>query len=411
MPAEIVLQLAHWNAAGRNLVRDHRHPCMTFRVEGASEAARILICETQSNNQGGLAIYRELLALLSGSPKNVCGGPVWPGCRTHKIASCRQILAINLGPRDPTGLDAWVQREWSSRFAGRAAVVPIAPSALAKTLNPGPHLGAWQIAFWSAGAHEKAIDVLRVAGIGPRKTIFISYVRDDAAPLADALWDGLGKLGFDVFLDRFTATLGQRFAEEIEERVATAEAVVLLQSPTYHVSQWVRREIAVARNVGAGILVVGETGSTRPLYVHPNDWLQHASSVWKQPDQQQLDDTTRFIARRAAMASLRASVYCERSMRYAALTRGLSVRAIGPGLFDVRDVVIAPTGRPPTLNDLHTFWLSRNARPLAVVGETQVLRPAARAPIEWVAKSNSIALRRRAEMMMMMQSIDQTGKP
>ena len=409
MPAEIVLQLAKWDPKLKDLTKDPDTPCASYHVPGAAEAARILVCETHASG-GGLALYRELSALLARHWSGECDGPVWPGCRADGQPHCRQVLAINLGAQRVRGLDTWVKRNWTDRFGDRAAVMPIAPAALESSLKPGRHIGSWQIAFWSVGAHEKAVDVLRAAAIGARKSIFLSYVRKDAAPLADKLWKRLGELGFDVFMDRFTARLGQRFAEEIEEKVATAEAVVLLQSPSSRSSEWVRREVAVARSVGTGVLVVAETRSKPPSFAQPADVLHRPASVWKRPSQGHVNAIARFVSLRSAMASLRASVYCERSMRDAAGRRSLPVHVVGAGLFDVGGTLIAPRGQPPSLNDLYSAWVASASMRLVVVSETQRLRPATRAPIAWVARGNSIYLRRRADLVTVMRAI-RNGSP
>jgi hypothetical protein len=411
MPAELVLQLANWDPSSSDLSADPVHRCKVFTVDGISEAVRVLICESQPGGAGGSALYQELASMLAQHPLVACSGPSWPRCRTHINPRCRQILVLILGPATVPGLDHWVQANWSQVFGNQATVLPIAPFASTGRPRPGAHIQSWQIAFWATGPREKAVDVLRLAGIGPRKAIFISYVRGDSSPLADELWESLGKLGFDVFLDRFTATLGQRFADEIAERVATAEAVVLLRSSNYQQSRWVRRELAVARLVGTGVLAITEHGAKPPRSLQADDLLAQPATVWKQPTAKEVDEITRFIARRSALAALRARVYCERTLRHAAGANGLAVGAIAPGVFDVGGVAIAPVGQPPTLADLHASSLARQGRTLAMLGETPMLRPSVRVPIEWVANTNAIVLRRRADTNALMVNIRNTGRP
>lgn len=45
-------------------------------------------------------------------------------------------------------------------------------------------------------------DILRVAGFGVHKSLFISYARKEADVFAQHLWRRLTDAGFNVFLDR-----------------------------------------------------------------------------------------------------------------------------------------------------------------------------------------------------------------
>ena len=92
--------------------------------------------------------------------------------------------------------------------------------------------------------------------------IFVSYARATATE-AQAVAEALRALGYGVWRDD-ELPAHRLYAEVIEERLATAKAVVVIWSAAAAKSQWVRAEADVARE--AGILVqLSIDGSIPPL--------------------------------------------------------------------------------------------------------------------------------------------------
>jgi adenylate cyclase len=92
--------------------------------------------------------------------------------------------------------------------------------------------------------------------------IFVSYARATATE-AQAVAEALRALGYGVWRDD-ELPAHRLYAEVIEERLATAKAVVVIWSAAAVKSQWVRAEADVARE--AGILVqLSVDGSIPPL--------------------------------------------------------------------------------------------------------------------------------------------------
>jgi adenylate cyclase len=76
--------------------------------------------------------------------------------------------------------------------------------------------------------------------------IFLSYSREDAA-CAEGLAKALERAGYEVWWDRHIHG-GSRFAQEINQALSNAEAVVVLWSPSSIESAWVQDEAAEGRD-------------------------------------------------------------------------------------------------------------------------------------------------------------------
>ena len=90
--------------------------------------------------------------------------------------------------------------------------------------------------------------------------VFLSYAREDEAA-AKQLAEGIGRAGHDVWWDRHIQG-GSRFSAEIDRELKSAEAVVVLWSPTSVESAWVQDEAAEGRD--SGRLVPVSLGGSRP---------------------------------------------------------------------------------------------------------------------------------------------------
>jgi adenylate cyclase len=90
--------------------------------------------------------------------------------------------------------------------------------------------------------------------------VFLSYAREDEAT-AKQLADSMGRAGHEVWWDRHIQG-GSRFSSEIDRELKSAEAVVVLWSPTSVESAWVQDEAAEGRDTER--LVPVTIGGSRP---------------------------------------------------------------------------------------------------------------------------------------------------
>jgi len=86
------------------------------------------------------------------------------------------------------------------------------------------------------------------------RRLFVSYRRDESTAAAIQLFERLKKAGFDVFLDTYSIRPGEPFQDELWQRLADTDVVILLNTPDLLVSQWTEKELAKANTMAVGIL-------------------------------------------------------------------------------------------------------------------------------------------------------------
>lgn len=93
--------------------------------------------------------------------------------------------------------------------------------------------------------------------------MFISYMRADCDRLAEQVFDGLSKRGFDVFVDRFRLEPGVDFLVRLNEELGRMGTVLVLESKRVRRSKWVLHEVNFARKHGLGILALTLPGGRK----------------------------------------------------------------------------------------------------------------------------------------------------
>ncbi len=86
------------------------------------------------------------------------------------------------------------------------------------------------------------------------RRLFISYRRDESTTAAIQLFERLEKAGFDVFLDTYSIRPGESFQDELWQRLADTDVVILLNTPDLLISQWTEKELAKANTMAVGVL-------------------------------------------------------------------------------------------------------------------------------------------------------------
>lgn len=112
------------------------------------------------------------------------------------------------------------------------------------------------------------------------RRLFISYKRDESSLVAIQLFEQLEKGGFDVFLDTHSIRPGEPFQDELWQRLADTDIVVLLNTPGFLKSNWTKKELAEANAMSIGILQLvwpgykpePEAGLSIPLYLDASDF-------------------------------------------------------------------------------------------------------------------------------------------
>lgn len=94
-------------------------------------------------------------------------------------------------------------------------------------------------------------------GLGLLRTtrrLFLSYRRSESTSTAIQLYEQLEKKGFDVFLDTHSIRPGEPFQEELWQRMADTDIIVILNTPKFLESEWCADELAEANTKSIGIL-------------------------------------------------------------------------------------------------------------------------------------------------------------
>ncbi|HYO66388.1 MAG TPA: toll/interleukin-1 receptor domain-containing protein, partial [Archangium sp.] len=87
-----------------------------------------------------------------------------------------------------------------------------------------------------------------------RRSVFISYKRDESQGVALQLYQALDARSFDVFLDTHSIRRGEDFQPMLWDRMGDADLLVLLDTPRAFTSVWVEQELARAHNLALGVL-------------------------------------------------------------------------------------------------------------------------------------------------------------
>jgi hypothetical protein len=173
--------------------------------------------------------------------------------------ACRKLLVVLIDPSAAVSLAGWPRPSaavhWPATVpSNNFEVLPVLP--IGASIDPNVPTG-WQhlnVAFWRTSTTEVLPDVFQRATLAPEENrIFISYLRKETSLLAELLFVELTKVGFDVFLDRFSVPRGVDFQKQLQQDLSDKGMVVLLNSPGIAGSRWVMEEIATVKRFRLGL--------------------------------------------------------------------------------------------------------------------------------------------------------------
>jgi TIR domain len=150
-------------------------------------------------------------------------------------------------------------------------VVSILPSGT----NVSLHVPAWadktNACLYKSTPIEAVWPLMQRIGITPEENrLFISYVRNDTAPIADQLFANLTQSGFDVFLDRCSVPVGVQFQKHLSQDLCDKAVVVFLNSAQVSNSSWVDEELFLIKSYRLGILELRFPGASVITDLHPD---------------------------------------------------------------------------------------------------------------------------------------------
>nr|UXE45868.1 hypothetical protein Hi04_10k_c5380_00020 [uncultured bacterium] len=374
--------------------------CLRFTVAGTVVPAHICIHSAQASDDAlATRLFAELeqrIRVLAGAPTS-CSGPRGPGCQAWKEPSCTHVLGIVIGslPGHPS-LDN-LAAKWQAQHPGQATVVPVLANGLTTDKvfagNALPTLSQCNALTAGTSMATVADKVMALALLDERPGVFVSYLRKEASGAADSLFDGLSRVGFGVFLDRFSGTPGRQFPQELAEAMSGMGIVLLLETASLFKSNWTLWEAAFARRYRLGPLAVN-FNNVRPLRGALDRRPSTANPMARLPPPE-VDAVVGFVRMYAAPIAIHRRAYYETIVDVAARTRGRTMGRLAGGGLEILDggkpkgrVVVS--GAPAQVRHLRRLHEVAGGLPAILAGEHRHLPPSSYAALKYVATNLSL---------------------
>jgi hypothetical protein len=377
--------------------------CQRLSVPGMPRPCRVLFyaCDNAAMPMAAAA-YNALegdLRACAGVTSAYCGGPGMWGCMTWSEPSCLQLLVpVISGPiMAPVAADLL---KWQSRAGAMSAIVPALLSSIghgAAFAGCPPSLSRVNIANWLGNPVRLAAAVMQRALQLDKPGLFVSYCRQDAAPLVDQLHDELVHRGFRVFLDRFSGTPGRYFPSELAEELADKATLLVIESTNILQSKWTLWEIGFAHRYQLGLIALQLPMApnlrriTARLAINPTP-----GGTLNAAD---LDPALAFIDKEHVIASLRRRAFYEGLISGAASQAGGTLEDKGDGVLQLKkrsgvaSAFVLPSGRPGQLADVRSLAVAATpGLPKLLLGQHRHLPPRAHGDLRWLAGEVKIDL-------------------
>lgn len=365
-----------------------------------------IVVDPSANDPFAEQVFERLkatLSRLSGSVGDGCGGPLLTDCMARGEPACRSILVLFAGAQPVSHATQTLMNQWESTGRASGVVLPVLPPGVSPAAVLPWRFHQRIVLFRLPVVGELAADVLRFAGIGAGDyRLFISYRRDDAMELAEALHDEFTHEGFEVFLDRFRGSAGVPFPPLLRRELMGKGVVLVIESVDIRNSRWTLSEVAFARNARLGLVALAMPGAA-PLSaigsanrVRPGGWIATPSGR-QTLDPSGLLEVVAFVRERYAAQSLKRRIRLENVLHFALAEKQLQAKAEGGATFSIQgkgEYIVHLSPRLPELSEVRRA--ATVARPLSAVpvliGASRLLPPEDRADFEWMAGELGVAL-------------------
>lgn len=333
-----------------------------------------------------------------------CGGCGFGSCHAESVPDCAKVLLPFVGA---TGGSSPLLTRWSN-FGATARICPVLDPSASVAAMPKCLKGINGVQ-WSPGDPGAIGKILQLGGlVSVRPRLFISYVRAESQALAEQLHDYLNRLGFEVFLDRFSVEPGTDFQVRLTEELSRMGTLLVLESESILKSRWVRHEIQFARSCRLGLIGLHlPKGKFVPGISHDSR-LPIVSSQQNGKGRlfpKHLKDVgLRLQALHAAAERIRIA-YLRDTMSDALLLNGFSSQG-----FDVGGVIVAKKNTneysfavrnlPPEMADFHAVEGHRaQGRSTFVVAPSKYMDWQTRRSLSWLSQETHIGLEDEGDML------------
>lgn len=338
-----------------------------------------------------------------------CGGHNFGSCHAENTPDCAKVLLPVIGA---AGSGSTIPMNWLTGDS-LACVCPVL--LLSATVGAMPlGLKATNGVQWSPGDPGAIGKLLQLGGlISARPRLFISYVRAESHALAEQLHDHLIRLGFEVFLDRFSVKPGVDFQVRLTEELSRMGAVLVLESPGILKSRWVRHEVNFARSNRLGLigLHLGK-GAMVPGILQASRHHVSAAQLGKQGKlrPRHLKEIGLKIQTMHAAAERIRIAYLRDTMSDTLLLNGFTFQG-----FDVGGVIVARKANdysfavcnlPAEMADFHAVeGHRRHSHSAFVIAPAKHMDWRMRRPLAWLSQETGIELEDEGDMLKLVRSL------
>lgn len=339
-----------------------------------------------------------------------CGGNGFGSCHAEGVPDCAKVFLPVVGA---AGGNSGLLQRWPTLGATARICPVLGPSASAAAMPKS--LKGINGVQWSPGDPGAIGKILQMGGlVSVRPRLFISYVRAESQALAEQLHDYLNRLGFEVFLDRFSVKPGTDFQVRLTEELARMGTLLVLESAGILKSKWVRHEVQFARAFRLGRIALHLPKGTLVPGISHDSRLAILSG--------QLNGGGRLFPKHLKAVGLRLQTlhaaaervriaYLRDTMSDALLLNGFSSQG-----FDVGGVIVAKKNSreysfavrnlPPEMADFHAVERHRaQGRSTFVVAPAKYMDWQTRRSLAWLSHETSIGLEDEGDMLKLVRRL------
>lgn len=399
-----------------NFPSNHRK-CQRYVIPGVSVPCQITIaiCDSAATATATL-LLQELNTRFKIMAKSdeICDGPAEFGCMAWDEPACQHILVLVIGDSNLDVNYEQFTNEWLRKSPGRSIVMPVLISPLTHSAVFGaggfPNLSQCTVAPWQGSILLLSQLVVEVALLDQRPGVFISYLREESSSVADQIHDALRRIGYRVFLDRFSGTPGHVFPFELAEAMAKSDAVLVLETKNITQSKWTMWEAAFAHRYRIGPLAVNFKNAPQLLSVG-----SRRISVNDDPSQNisalEINHIISFVQDQLPQLAIKRRAYYETLIRLAAKTRGGTVAHNQSGVLTISDrggagkADALAIGIPAQLSHVHRLVEASKVSEKLIAGEHCHLQGTPLADLQWLTDSVGVRLAGSASVFRVVQHI------
>jgi hypothetical protein len=391
--------------------------CQRYVISGVSVPCQITIaiCDSAATATA-ISLLNELDARLKfmAQSDGVCDGPAELGCMAWEEPACQHILVLVIGDRNLDAAYEQLASDWFHKSPRHSAVIPalVPPLVHSDVFGVGgfPYLSACTSAPWPDSIWSLSQLVMQATLLDQRPGVFISYVREDASAAADQIHDALQRIGYRVFLDRFSGTPGHIFSSELAEAMAELDAVVVLETQNICRSKWTLSEAAFAHRNRIGPISVNFQTAPQLLSAGARRHFVSAAASAPLPTTE-VDHIVEFIQNQLPPLAIKRRAHYETLIRLAARSKGGTADLNQNGVLTIRNsggesrADALATGVPAQLRHVHRLAEASAVSTKLIAGEHDQLRSASLADLQWLAGKAGVTLVGSASIFRAVQRI------